>query len=103
MAFLSTKTPLAANGTVTLGPVVTERADYIAGSVFSDQSGTLFVEQSSDLVNWDISTSNSVVANTGEGFKEELLSPYVRLRYVNGATGQGSFRIYTRFTSAGDS
>jgi hypothetical protein len=83
--------------------MLTDRADSISGTVIADQGGTLFVEQSFDGTNWDLSDSIAVVANTGQGFSKTLYAPYVRLRYVNGATGQGSFRLYSRFTSAGDS
>jgi hypothetical protein len=101
MAYFGTTTPLAANGTVTLGPRPTDRADRITGTVFSDQAGTLFIEQSSDGTNWDVSTSVPVTANDGSGFSEELVAPQVRLRYVNGATLQTSFRLFSRFSSAG--
>jgi hypothetical protein len=76
-------------------------ADRITGLVFADQGGTLFVEQSGDLNNWDLSTAHAVTANTGLGFSDEILAPYVRLRYVNGATNQGVFRLHSRMTSAG--
>lgn len=83
--------------------MVTDRADNISGMVFADQAGTVYIEQSADGVNWDISTSYPVTANNGKGFNEPLYGPYVRIRYVNGATAQGTFRLYSRFTSAGDS
>lgn len=101
MAFLSTTTPLAANGTVTLGPSLTDRADRIVGSAFSNQAGTLYIEQSYDSANWDVSTSVAIAAADGSGFSEELVAPYVRLRYVNGGTNQGTFRLSARFSSSG--
>jgi hypothetical protein len=101
MAYFGTTTPLGANGTVTLGPANTDRADYISGSVFADQAGTIYIEQSGDGVNWDISSDYPVTASDGKGFSEALFSPYVRIRYVNGGSAQGAFRITSRFTSAG--
>lgn len=103
MAYIGNVEPLAANGTWTSGSKVTDRADAITGTIFADQTGTLYIEQSNDGTNWDLSTSVAVAASTGKGFKEELYAPHVRLRYVNGATAQGAFRVYARFSSAGDS
>lgn len=41
-------TPLVANGVVTFGPMQTDMAQNIVGSIFTDQAGTLFIEQSFD-------------------------------------------------------
>jgi hypothetical protein len=103
MAYFGTTSALGSNGTVTIGPRPTDRADYLSGMVFADQAGTIFIEQSGDGQNWDLSTSHPVVANTGQGFTEPLYGPYVRVRYVNGPTAQGALRIFARYTSAGDS
>jgi hypothetical protein len=103
MAYSGTTTPLAANGVYTSAVMVTDRADNISGMVFADQAGTILIEQSADGSNWDLSTDYPVVANDGKGFSEALYGPYVRVRYINGATAQGAFRLYSRFTSAGDS
>ena len=103
MAYIGTTSPLGANATYVSDAKVTDRADNISGSVFADQAGTIYIEQSYDGQNWDISTDYSVSANDGKGFNESLYAPYVRVRYVNGGTAQGAFRLYTRFTSAGDS
>lgn len=103
MAYFGNNTALGANGTWTSDVKITDRADNISGAVFADQAGTIYIEQSGDGTNWDISSSYPVTANNGSGFTENLLLPYVRLRYVNGGTAQGTFRIFGRFTSAGDS
>lgn len=103
MAYFGNTTSLPANGIYTSDVKLADRADNISGAVFSDQPGTIFIEQSGDGTNWDISSNYPVTANNGSGFSESLLLPYVRLRYVNGANAQGTFRITGRFTSAGDS
>lgn len=103
MAYIGNTVVLGANGTWTSDVKLTDRADNISGAVFADQPGTVFIEQSADGKNWDISSDYSVSANSGSGFNESLLLPFVRLRYVNGASAQSSFRIFGRFTSAGDS
>lgn len=94
--------PLAANQTWDSGPLLSGLADRITGSVFADQVGTIFIEQSGDNGNnWDIQTSYPIPANDGSGFSEEILLPWVRIRVVNGATNQGALRVFVRMTSAG--
>jgi hypothetical protein len=95
-----TSTPLGNAGVVALN-MQAGREDWVVGMVFADQAGTLYIEQSMDNANWDVSTSYPVVANDGKGFKEEVYGPYVRVRYVNGATPQTAFRLTARFSSAG--
>jgi hypothetical protein len=80
-----------------------ERHDTVQGVAFADQAGTLHVEQSTDGVNWDFDTSIAVVASTGKDFNVTLVAPYWRLRYVNSATPQGTFRIAASTQAGGDS
>lgn len=104
--FLNTppKASGAANGADT---VATETlniglADRITGSVFCDQAGTLFIEQSGDGANWDIQTSYPVSANDGTGFSEEAILAYARVRFANtSASDATALRVYVRTTSAG--
>ncbi len=65
----------------------------LVGSVYADQAGTLYIEQSQDGANWDISQSIAVTASTPAGFTYEVLAPKCRMRYVNGAAAQGTFRL----------
>lgn len=97
----ATSTPLAGAGVATLN-LGAGREDYVVGMVFADQAGNIFIEQSMDNINWDISTTYAISANDGKGFKEEVYAPYVRVRYVNGATPQTAFRLTARFSSAGN-
>lgn len=97
----STSTPLTAGSTYTSGNLLVGLADKVVGSVFADQAGTIFIEQSADGTNWDISTNYPVAAADGKGFSEDILLPQVRVRYVNGGTNQGSFRLWVRTTSSG--
>ncbi|PNV81835.1 MAG: hypothetical protein C0179_00675 [Fervidicoccus sp.] len=90
----STTTALGANASVTLGPWDALSYKYINISVFADQPGTLYVEQSPDNKNWDISESISVSANVGQGISREIIARHIRVRYVNGATAQTVFRLY---------
>lgn len=99
--FSGTTTPLAGNGVATLN-LQSGREDYVVGMVFSDQAGNIFIEQSMDGTNWDLSTTYAVVAGDGKGFKEDVFAPYVRVRFVNGATPQTAFRLTARLSSAGN-
>lgn len=98
--FNVSKTPLGNAGTVTLD-LGSGREDWVVGMVFADQAGNIFIEQSMDGTNWDLSTTYAITASTGKGFKEDVYAPYVRVRYVNGATPQTVFRMTARFSSAG--
>jgi len=91
----STTTPLGASGTYISSSFNTTGFSRITGGVFTDQAGTLQVQQSPDGTNWDVVSSFSVSANAGTGFSVELVCPYVRLYYVNGATAQTVFRLYS--------
>jgi hypothetical protein len=90
----STTTPLTAGGSWASSVDSDVSAGRIVGSVFADQAGTLYVEQSPDNANWDVVDSFSVSANAGFGFSVEKVCPYARVRYVNGATAQTVFRLY---------
>jgi hypothetical protein len=96
-----TTTPLAGAGTATL-EMQAGREDWVVGMVFADQAGNIFIEQSMNGTNWDLSTTYAVAASDGKGFKEEIFAPYIRVRYVNGATPQTAFRMTARLSSAGN-
>lgn len=103
MAYLGNTEPLDADGEYASDVLNTDRADYISGMVYSDQTGDIFIEQSGDGENWDISTTYTIGADDGKGFSEPLYGPFVRIRYVNGSTDQTAFRLFAKFTSSGDS
>lgn len=71
-------------------------AQYITGTVYADQAGTLYVEQSTDGSNWDVSDSYIIAAADGKGFREIAVGELWRIRYVNGAVTQGEFRLYAK-------
>lgn len=88
--------PLQASETKTFGPMQTDRAQNIVGSIFADQVGTLKVQQSFDGEHWDISQSFSVVASTGQGFNVAIIAPNVQLVYENGGVNQTVMRLFAR-------
>jgi hypothetical protein len=66
----------------------------IVGLVFSNVSGTIYVEQSGDGLSWDVTDSFSVTGGSGLGFTVEKIAEHARVRYVNGAADQAVFRLY---------
>jgi len=73
----------------------------------SDQSGTVYVDQSVDGQNAYRTDALATAAETTDtGFyaqsamlKVQLFGPFVRVRYVNGGTPQGLFFITRRYTT----
>ena len=90
----ATSVPLGANETFV--SVAEEVLAYskITGTIFSDQPGTFYAEQSPDGTNWDYVKSYSYSANEKFGFSYDLISRYVRVRFVNGPNPQTVFRLY---------
>jgi hypothetical protein len=91
----STTTPLTGSSTFTGSQFSTNGFGRITGTVFADQSGTVDVDQSSDGANYDYTSSFSVSASTGLAFSVEVIAPNARIRYVNGGSNQGTFRLYS--------
>lgn len=93
----STTTALGGAGTYTSASFATSSATKIVGTCLADQPGTLYVEQSQDGTNWDVSSSfpvNTDPNSRGLEFIVEIAAPYGRARYVNLATAQTVFRLY---------
>lgn len=94
----STTTTIAAAGVYTGAAFSTASARGIIGSIFSDQSGTLQVQQSPDRTNWDIvETFYYPGGSSGLDFRVSVDTPGAtqgRLVYTNGATAQTTFRLY---------
>ncbi|MGG1597599.1 hypothetical protein [Paenibacillus naphthalenovorans] len=91
----STTIALGASGTYTTPTAFdASKFKYIAGSVFSDQAGTLIIRQSWDGTNWDVKDSVSVTAGTTAKFEISVVAPLGSLEYVNGATAQTVFRLF---------
>ena len=107
-----TNTPLLANASFTSLFEFVEMDDltawhtYVAVIASSDQPGTLYIEQSIDGVNVSRSDSQATGADPGpQGgqstlLKVQIIMPFVRYRYVNGATNQTRFVIWRRFVHA---
>jgi hypothetical protein len=97
--FIGSTTPLAGSASFTSKTVTIDWAQYVSGSVYSDQSGTFNIEFSGDGVNFDAVYSISVVGGTGQGFAQQIILPYVRFVYVNGSSDQTAFRLFSSFNT----
>jgi len=113
------------SGTYTSDFIRTETHDYITGSIFSSIAGTLFIEQSPDVLAatpWDPTASGAVLnytannvsggtlhaaiavsANVSKPFVEQLILPHVRIRFVRTSlTGvPATFRLHGRTSDSG--
>jgi hypothetical protein len=92
----STTTPLLGGATFTGAIVDILNYSIITVSVFSNVASAtngLKIEQSMDGVNWDWDDVYTIPANTGKTFSVQPSAQYFRVRYVNGASAQSSFRL----------
>lgn len=101
---LLTSTPLAAAGTSTQAwqDSTALACNFVSGSVYADQAGTLYVDFSDDGTNL-YGTSATTLAftpttgGTANGqtlpYPVEIPTRYFRFRYVNGSTAQGTFQL----------
>jgi hypothetical protein len=97
--YIGSTANLASTATYTSRWILTDNAPSLGGSVFADQAGTIYIEQSGDGVYADISASYIVTASAGSGFIEDILLPYARLRFTNTAgSDQTVFRLITKWT-----
>lgn len=62
-------------------------------TVFADQAGTLYLEESRDGSVWRTISTQPVTASTFLSAEALITQRYVRVRYLNGATLQGAFEL----------
>lgn len=97
-----TTTVLAGLAVYTSDWMRVDQYDRITGLVFSDQSGSLVIQQSTDGSNVDFAHSAiSVTGGTGEEIDFKIYGEWFRAVYTNGATPQGSFRMALYCTPMG--
>ena len=60
---------------------------------FSDQAGTLSLQQSTDDTTWYTTLSQACAAGQGMILESLVALPFVRAVYVNGSTAQTAFRL----------
>lgn len=97
--FTDSTTALAANATFTgtgrdTG-ATNASASRIRARAFSDQAGTLLVEQSRDNATWRAPSEHSFAVAAGATVQVDvpLVTRYWRVRYVNGAVAQTAFEL----------
>lgn len=95
-------TPLGISATYT-GASFDTMADgvnytWLTGTVFTDIAGTLSVQQSADGVFWNTFDSITVGASVPTKINVDVLTRYIRLVHVNGATAQTILRLYAYVT-----
>jgi hypothetical protein len=95
----SSTTPLGIGGVYTgTSEDITKYAE-IRVLIFSDQASAtdgLAVEQSPDGINWDLSDSYTIPANTNKSFGFGAVGKFFRVVYTNGAVAQGTFRLQVK-------
>jgi len=100
--YVYTTTALAAGGAWTSAWIdcllSQPRAKKIYITCYSDQSGTIYIDYSPDGTNVDSSESISYTGGSTPAITPiEVKGRYARIRYVNGATAQTTFRLYAWF------
>jgi hypothetical protein len=78
---------------------------WIVATSSSDQAGTLFVDQSADGAVVErsdkLATSADAASNQSAMLKVQVVFPFVRVRYTNGATAQAIFFVLaSRYTQS---
>lgn len=97
-----TAAPLLASGTYATSPGI-DVSDYshIVGTCFASHNGTLFPEFSPDNTDWDGQESRAYIAGEKLGYKAPRIERYFRIRFVNDATDQTTFRLTANGTTIG--
>lgn len=90
---------------VVIGGLQTDRAEKITGSAYSEQVGTVFVEQTFDFHvgegnteegHWDVTKEFKLEAKKAQSFEVQIIAPRARVRFVNGTTDTKEIRIFAR-------
>ena len=94
MAWVGTNELLGSEEVWTSPVIKTNRSTSIRGIVYSDVSGSLSIEFSSNGEDWDLEVDTiAVTGETGESFNENVVAPFARLVYTNGSDAQEEFRL----------
>lgn len=94
----SSTTPLAGGATFTGTSREVKDNRALAVTVYADQDSAadgLSFEWSTDNSNWDLTETHTIAAGEAHSFTLAPRAQYFRVRYTNGATLQGVFRLET--------
>jgi hypothetical protein len=123
MAFLGGQpSDFDGNGEFVSGILPTLTHDKLVGAVVSNEAGSFYVEQSMDKENWDVvnhtarcflanttgdetyindNQPSAVTADNGSAFAEDLILPWVRIRFVTiSEDDPTTFRLHARTSDA---
>jgi hypothetical protein len=79
-------------------PIVFEPSGFetfLTGIASTDASGTLFIDQSFDGEDWDL--TNTFNINAGDNlFEMHFFAPFMQVRYTNGSEDQSYLRFFIR-------
>jgi hypothetical protein len=111
MAFIgASPTSNFVSGVFTSDYLKSDTHDYITGSIYSNESGNLYIEQSPDGTNWDIknyttsTNTNAAIAitnGTAKGFVEQIILPFWRVRFTTTSTNTPTtLRLHARTSDA---
>lgn len=97
----STATPLGAGGVFT--GAAFDALGYASGMlyVYADQASAtngIAIEASTDGTAWDHAHVYSLAAGGSVGIEFSLEARYYRIKYTNGSTAQGAFRLQTKLS-----
>ena len=96
----STATPLGDGATYTGAPFSVEDYGVIVGSVYSNRTGTLYIDQMNDGINYDAISTYAYVGGNYDGFVVPVVGTLARVRFTNLAgAAQTSFRLLVRARS----
>lgn len=103
--WVETKTPLVANDVFTgsahylvpLGAGPTG-ASFFGASFYADQAGTCEIDVSDDGSTWTLASSLALTAGNTNDLTVRVRSAYYRVKFTNGGTNQGAFRVFSSET-----
>lgn len=82
--------------------ILVDQYDRITGLAYSDQGGSLVIEQSTDGANADFEhAAVTLTGGTGEEIDIKIYGEFFRVIYTNGDTAQGEFRMALYATPMG--
>ena len=103
VSYTETLFPLNASGTFTGSNRDAQNKNSVRGWVWTNTSGTLYVDQSINSTTWRQTDTIVINGNTLEAsfYTFRLISRYYRLRYVNGNNKQTNFEIISTVFGVG--
>lgn len=93
VTLVSTTSILTGSATFTSSSIDVSTFDSLTGTIYSDQSGTLTIQQSFDGTNWDLQYQFAYSSTSSNAISVPVLAPNLRVVYTNGSVAQTAFRL----------